>query len=432
MPSDAQGNAAERIRAGAELLATAEEELMRRVDPARTYGRAVEEYQEALKHDPTSREARRGLAAALLKRADADETLQRDVPERWDAAIAALTEALMNEAGDSPLLLDRSHAWSMKGQCEARHERDPDVSCRRAIDDAETALRADPSAAIAYVRRADANLVLAEWKTGARKDARAECVRALADYDEAIRRGCATVEVYLHRAMTHQTNGMALEVVSKQSIPCYDRAIADFTEAIRLKPDRVPTYGERAGALMCKARAILLHGGDPLPVWEAAIRDLGATIARSQGDPQAHLFRAKARMDIAQCMSAPDLNPLPHILEALSDCGEALSLNPDYLMALELRAFLFKLKGDLEVRMEAEHEGSYGLALRDCRNAEARGSISWLVYVAHGDASAALGDKRDAVRAYRWLIKHAQLAPETRLEIEGRIRALLDGEDRDS
>jgi len=80
-------------------------------------------------------------------------------------------------------------------------------------------------------------------------------------------------------------------------------------------------------------------------------------------------------------------------------------------------------EADLQPQAEVERH------LEPLHNAEARGSTSWLVYVAHGEASAALGYKGEAVRAYAWLLKHAQLAPEARLEIEGRIRMLLDGED---
>ena len=162
---------------------------------------AIEDYDEAIRLDPT-------LARAYRGRAESWDRLGE--PEK---AIADYDAAMQLGLDEPALLRNRGNAWRCKGELD------------RAIADYDEALRLYPEFVEALVSRADT------WLD------KGEIERAMADYDASI---VIYAPVYINRGNFRRSKGD------------HDRAVADYDEALRLDPTSGLAFRERAKAYQSK------------------------------------------------------------------------------------------------------------------------------------------------------------------------------------
>lgn len=151
------------------------------------YDKAIKDYDEAIKLDPTS-------AYAFGCRGNA-----RRNKKQFDEAIKDYDEAIRFDPKDAYVYLFRGNTWRDKKQYD------------KAIEDYTEAIRLKPSAWLYLIRGKS-------WKDKKEYDI------AIRDFDEAIRLDPKNDSIYFNRGLSFNNKND------------FDRAIRDFQEAIRLDP----------------------------------------------------------------------------------------------------------------------------------------------------------------------------------------------------
>ena len=164
------------------------------------YQKAIADYNEAIRLDPTSALALRGRGEAYANKGDTDR------------AIVDFTEAIRLDPKSAIAFRNRGDAYTNKGDND------------RAIADYNEAIRLDPKNALALSDR------------GVGYANKGDYYRAIADFNEAILLDPKSAHAFRNRGVVYAYKGDN------------DRAIADFTEAIRLDPNNALTFCNRASA----------------------------------------------------------------------------------------------------------------------------------------------------------------------------------------
>jgi tetratricopeptide (TPR) repeat protein len=169
--------------------------------------------------------------------------------KQYDQAISSCTASL-------PLTSDHKIASIIYGLRAATYIKKNEF--KKAVDDANQAVRLDPKNFEAYFQRSLAyghledfekqtsdstiairlnpNSAKAYATRGASLSFRGEDGRAIADYNEALRRDPKLPDIYYNRGL------------AQKKLKHFDLAIADFTEAIKRKPTDAWSYSERSSA----------------------------------------------------------------------------------------------------------------------------------------------------------------------------------------
>jgi tetratricopeptide (TPR) repeat protein len=173
------------------------------------YDRAVRDYDESVRFDPTSASGHRFRGNAYKLKND------------YDHAIAEYNEAISLAPNDALAVNNRGVAYyEMKD-----HE--------RAVADYSEAIRLDPAYTAAFYGR------------GLAYRAKRDTGHAIADFDEAIRLEPKFAPAFIARGV---------EYLDKKE---YDRAIADYTEALLMKPKPVERTVAYAFTDRCWARFLV-------------------------------------------------------------------------------------------------------------------------------------------------------------------------------
>jgi len=253
------------------------------------FDRAIVEFNEALKIDPTYKRslnsrgnAWKGKGELELALADYNEAIRVDPAfsfpyngrasvwynkGEWDRAIADYSEVIRLDPGLAAPYANRGSAWKAKGELD------------RALEDQNEALRRDPKNVVVYANRGeiwrlkgDLERALAELDQSVRLDSlsplpfaargdvyryRGELNRALADYDQALRLTPDYIPAYVGRGLTFEKAGDIA------------RARAEFNKALTSKTQ---FRGDNAGSALATARARLaaFDSGAVQPVIPAA------------------------------------------------------------------------------------------------------------------------------------------------------------------
>jgi Flp pilus assembly protein TadD len=162
------------------------------------YDRAIEDFNQAIRFDPTDAHAFACRGTAYSHKGDLDR------------AVADYNEAIRLDPQNA--VYHHVRAWLHHGQGDYD----------RAIADFDQAIRLDPTDAASFASRGYAHVAKRDFD------------RAIADYGQAIRLDHESTLAYFHRANAFRSKGEL------------DRAIADYGEANRLDASNPMTYCERA------------------------------------------------------------------------------------------------------------------------------------------------------------------------------------------
>ena len=260
------------------------------VQPLATYDKAIADYNEAIRLNPTD-------ANAYINRGNA-WCAKKD----YDKAIADYSEAIRLNPTDAIAYYGRGGTWGNKKEYD------------QAISDCNEAIRLDPRYAAAYCNRG------LTW--GYKK----EYDQAIADCNEAIRLNPTDANAYINRGNAWH---------AKKD---YEQAIADYNEAIRLDPQYAAAYNKRGWTWLNKKdyeqaiadynEAIRLDSKDALAYWnrglawsekshfDKAISDFSEAIRLNPKDDRAYNIRGLVWLE------KKDID------KALFDLNTAIRLNP--------------------------------------------------------------------------------------------------------
>jgi tetratricopeptide (TPR) repeat protein len=154
----------------------------------RDYDRAIQDYNEAIRLNPSYSYTYRERGLAYNGKRD------------YDRAIQDYNEAIRLNPSDASAYSDRGLAYEMKDDYD------------RAIQDLDAAIHLNPNLASAYENRGNAYEIKDDYD------------RAIPDFNEAIRLDPSDTSAYYDRGVAYYDRGD------------YDRAIQDYNEVIRLQP----------------------------------------------------------------------------------------------------------------------------------------------------------------------------------------------------
>jgi tetratricopeptide (TPR) repeat protein len=216
------------------------------------FDRAITDYNEAIRVDPTSAAAVNGRAIALYRKREFDRaiadfeaatrlnpkdgaircnlgTVWRDKGD-FDRAIIEYTEAIRIDARVTICFGKRGEAWRLKGDLD------------RALVDQDQAVKTNPTIALAYVERGDTLRYKGEFR------------RALADYDHALQLEAEYVPALTGKGLTYEKIGDLAGARSE-----FEKALASHHRLAQVDTHR--TARETASAQLAA-----LASGMPLPV----------------------------------------------------------------------------------------------------------------------------------------------------------------------
>ena len=217
--------------------------------------RAMRDYDEALRRDPTNAVAHNNRGVAFRKK------------HAYDRAIQELDAAIRLNAGYAHAYLNRCNAYQNKSEYD------------RAIADCDEAIRLAPQDAVAFNSRGNAF------------NDRGDDERAIRDYDRAIELDPNYSNAFNNRGVAYEDRGD------------YERAIADYSRAVALNSTYLNALQNRADAYVAS--------GQP----EKAIEDYGRVLQNNPADAHALNGRCQARTAsgqaeaIADCTEAVRLQP---------------------------------------------------------------------------------------------------------------------------
>jgi tetratricopeptide (TPR) repeat protein len=179
----------------------------------RNYDRAIDDYNEAIRLDPTYAIGFNNRGLAYQRKGQIDRAI-----EDYDEAIR------LNPAY-ALAFANRATARQIKGRLDL------------AIEDSDKAIGINRGLAAAFFARADAYRDKAQWDFDAYLADGTYEDRAIADYDEGLRLQPNNAAALRNRGFLNTRRQR------------YDRAIQDFDEAIRLNPNVAASFSGRAYAL---------------------------------------------------------------------------------------------------------------------------------------------------------------------------------------
>jgi tetratricopeptide (TPR) repeat protein len=286
------------------------------------YDRAIVEFNEALRADPTYKRSYNSRGNAWKGKGELDH------------AIADYNEAIRLDPSFAFPYNGRAAAFNSKGELD------------RAIADYNEVIRLDPTLAAPYNNRGLA------WRD------KGELDRALADVNEALRRDSKNVAIFssrgeiwrmkgdLDRALADQDQAIRLD--SKSPLPFltrgdtyrykgdFKRALADYDQAIRVTPDYIPAFVgrgltfEKQGDLK-RARAEYDKALNSRSQFRGDIAASGLETARARlaafdsGVPQPVIPAAPARASSLNSIPTPSL-AVPSAAPAVAQQGRRVAL----------------------------------------------------------------------------------------------------------
>jgi tetratricopeptide (TPR) repeat protein len=179
----------------------------------RNYDRAIDDYNEAIRLDPTYAIGFNNRGLAYQRKGQSDRAI-----EDYD-------EAIRLNPGYALAFANRATARQAKGRVDL------------AIEDCDKAIGLNHRLATAFFARADAYRYKALWDFEAYLADGVYEDRAIADYDEGLRLDPNNAAAFRNRGFLNTRRQR------------YDRAIQDFDEAIRLDPNVAASFLGRAYAL---------------------------------------------------------------------------------------------------------------------------------------------------------------------------------------
>lgn len=345
----------------------------------------------------------RDLAAAHLNRGQAYRAVgdQARASADYSAAIVLFDRSTQTGIPDSNQFLQRGIAHHAMGDVE------------RALSDYDEAIRLDTGNALAHV---DRGVLIATRK--------AELRKAIGDFDHALAlvpnnvdtlvlRGNAYTSVGEHgRALADLNRAVALAPDNPRAFMVrglvnarlgdMQRAFADYTMALSIDPEYVDALVNRAAIYSMQgnideALADLDQALERQPRHALANYNRGyANFARQEYDKAiadySRAIEADARMGWAfnnRCLARMVVGR--DLTEALSDCDEALKLQPDNVETRETRGFVFLKLGEREIALR-----EYNAALRSDPDRPIALYGRGLARVAEGDVKAGERDKAAA------------------------------------
>jgi tetratricopeptide (TPR) repeat protein len=317
------------------------------------YDRAIADYSEAIRLDPTD-------TAAFISRGVAYQA-----KEDYDRAIADYSEAIRLDPKNAIAFNNRGWAYEVKQDYD------------RAITDYSEAIRLDPKNAIAFTNRG--------WVYSRKQD----YDRAIADYDEAVRINPTYPRAVANRARAHSAKrdyghaitdyieairldpkySFAFDLRRKEYAPDCNCAIGGFSEAIRLEPKSARAFNNRGWAYDVKQD------------YDRAIADYTEAIRLNPKYAVAFANRGFAYA------SKEDYD------RAIADYNEAIRLNPKDAVAFADRGLAYASKEDYD-RAIADYNEAIRLNPKDAVAFESRGEA----YVAKQDYDRAIADLSEAIR----------------------------------
>lgn len=283
----------------------------------RDYEKAIHDYSEVIRADPTHFDARLGRGYCYFKTGD-------------------FTKALVDFRESVRLNPDSSDAHFVQAQCYAAQK-----EYEKALDSCGKAMRLKPNASAFRVLRASIYRSMSDL------------AKAIVDLDEAIRLDPEWSVPFFDRGDIHESSGE------------FEKAIEDYTKVILLDPSQFNAY---------KARAFCHRNQGSI---RKAIDDLSICIRLQPTYSDAILGRASCYLDagetenaISDCERVIELGTnsetgyfcLGHCYDkmgepdkAIEAYSQAIQLDPQFIKAYESRAAAYRNRGD-EDKAEADEQ----------------------------------------------------------------------------
>lgn len=196
------------------------------------------------------------------------------------------------------------------------HAREEDASetFAQAIADLGAAVQRDPSNPMTHLRRAEAAIERARHEIHRRRDPAESLAAALKGADEALRLRPGFVEALLARADALALLGDA------------EGAVQAYGQLIRLQPEMAIAYARRGQAHSLKAEAA---GGDPAPHEDLALKDLDKALTLNPELVEAMELRARIWLARAERKLRARLDPGTEVKNVEGEAERALKIHAD-------------------------------------------------------------------------------------------------------
>jgi DNA-binding helix-hairpin-helix protein with protein kinase domain len=187
----------------------------------RDYERAIENFTQVIKREPTN-------AKAFVNRGNARYNLKD-----YEGALADYNQALQINPQEVKAFVNRGNAYYML----ADYSSDPDQEYKQAIADFNHALRLENNEAEAYIRRGIVRFQIAKYNSNSLQ----EYNKSIADFTEAIKLNSSKPEAYFQRGVVRYQ----IAQYSSNYAQEYKQAITDFNLALDINPRLAKVYLKR-------------------------------------------------------------------------------------------------------------------------------------------------------------------------------------------
>jgi tetratricopeptide (TPR) repeat protein len=340
------------------------------------YDRAIADYNEAIRLDPSTTAYKDNLAAAQKAKADQIATVQAEAARKAEAERAAAQEALaapyitsgnayydrgaydlaiadysraVQLAPSNTVYKDKLQAARKTLSDQLEEARKAEVAARkaevdayinsgnayyaakdydRAIADFTEAIRLDPDNVVAYYGRGNCYYMKAYY------------AMAITDYTQALKfdPNHANAKKWLEEARKAEVKAYIDSGNAYYATKDYDLAITDYTQAIRLDPNNAAAYNSRGNCSFMKAN------------YRMAIADYAQALKLDPNHANAKKWLEEARKAevTAYINSGNAYYAAEDYDRAIADFTEAIRLDPNNIRAYGSRGFNYAIKGDYQ------------------------------------------------------------------------------------
>ncbi len=268
-----------------------EAEVRKGVDPAATYGKALEQYRMAMRWNSANPIYDNNVAQVSWRLALADLALGRDPSERFSQAVEAAGQAIAKNADYVSAYVSRGNTWQSLGEQELNRGQDPRALFRKAIGDFDEALQRDAVDLNALTGRGNAWLSLANAEDFRGGDGRESYRRAIADFDRALDLSPDSARAFNNRGSAWL--GLANGEADRKEDPrtSYGKAIEDFGRALERNPEMTEARLNRGLVRQLLGDLEAASGGDASGAYQEALADYDAILGRNRNYWRAHAHR---------------------------------------------------------------------------------------------------------------------------------------------
>jgi tetratricopeptide (TPR) repeat protein len=380
----------------------------------------IEDARRVIRNQPENADAYYYLGISLSMKGTVERGRTRDPQASFQGAIEAFTKGLgfRGKSDRKKGLTGRAICYGNLGAFESERGMDPGPSFRKAIEDCNAILAADPDDAPAFSLRGNVYRGIGDFETRAGRDPREAYREAIESLGEALKRDSTFAEAYNNRGLARMHLADFEGALGKDVRAAYGEALEDFEEALARDKEMVMARMNRGVATLGLGRQVRMLGGDPRDTLQKAIAIFDAAMKGGGEYAGLHSSRATAFTQLGDVEAGLNLDPRPSYEKAIAGFREALRRNPDLIEAYTNRGITYSHLGAWEGRRGVDPRPSFAKAVADFgealkrnpRNAEAlnnRGGVhlrtGMILQGAKREPTEALGKAvADYTEALRW------------------------------